>query len=69
MSNKSRRTEPASQPPSGNALALAIHDRNWERAALLLMLGVTQTMSMLPRQTIDDVIALLDSDGGHDGDR
>ena len=68
MSNKSRRTEPASQP-SGNALALAIHQREWERAALLLMLGVTQTMSMLPRQTIDDVIALLELDGGHDGDR
>jgi hypothetical protein len=56
-------------PPAANALAIALADRDWERAALLLMLGVAQVVSTLPRETIDDVLALLELDGGRDGDR
>ena len=61
---------PAVQPPpADNALAIALGDRDWERAALLLMLGVSHTISTLPRDTIDDVLVLLEFDGGDDGDR
>ena len=71
MNRKHRRTvgahgrapSPAkNEAPSseGNALATAIHTNDWERAALLLLLGVSQVARSLPRTTIHDVIDLLE---------
>jgi hypothetical protein len=56
-------------PVSNNALAIALHQSDWERAALLLMLGIVQMACTLPHETIDDVLTLLDGDEERDGDR
>ncbi|MBI5288562.1 MAG: hypothetical protein HY873_06275 [Chloroflexi bacterium] len=50
------------QPASGDALAAAIEHDDWERAALLLLLGVSAVARSLPEGQIDDVLALLDGE-------
>jgi hypothetical protein len=44
------------------ALAAAVRRSEWERVALLLLLGVAMAARKAPPGTIDDVLALL-SDG------
>jgi hypothetical protein len=40
-------------------LRRAIARRDWEMAALLLMLGASRALAALPPGTVDDVLALL----------
>lgn len=56
-------------PPHENALALAIDHNDWERAALLLLLGVSQAVRSLPRATIDDVLDLIEAEEHRDDHR
>jgi len=65
--HRSRRPRPSPsttpQPPpapDADALAIAIERNDWERAALLLMLGVSAVARTLPAGDIDDLLALLD---------
>lgn len=53
------RSKTEAQP---DALAIAIEQEDWERTALLLALGLTTAVRMLPQATIDDVLALLSGD-------
>ncbi len=41
------------------ALAVAIERRDWELAALCLLVGVTQAAEKLPAETVDQLIELL----------
>lgn len=41
------------------ALAVAIDRGDWERAALLLLAGVSAAARRVPAGTVDDVLALL----------
>jgi len=50
------------RPAGGDALAAAIERDDWERAALLLLLGVSVVARSLPEGQIDDVLALLDGE-------
>jgi hypothetical protein len=45
------------------SLAEAIERKNWELAALLLMLGLSRVLSRLPRGTADDLLAMLEDEG------
>src|SRR5262245_53088371 len=46
----------------------AIERREWELAALLLMLGLSRVLARLPAGTAADLLALLEAgDGGADG--
>lgn len=42
-----------------NNLALAIERNEWERAALLLLIGLTRAADRVPRETLDDLLLLL----------
>lgn len=50
---------PVIEAPADDALALAIAAKDWERAALLLVLGMHQAARLLPDATVDDLLALL----------
>jgi hypothetical protein len=41
-------------------LAEAIERRNWELAALLLLLGLSRVLARLPRGTAEDLLAELE---------
>lgn len=60
-----QREEPAPLASSGpDALAIAIEHNDWERAALLLMLGVSMAARSLPEGDIADLLAMLDQEEG-----
>ena len=42
------------------SLTEAIEQRNWELAALLLMLGLSRVLARLPRGTAEDLLAVLE---------
>ncbi len=44
------------------SLTEAIEQRNWELAALLLLLGLSRVLARLPQGTADDLIAELESE-------
>lgn len=46
-----------------SALALAIERDDWERASLLVLLAFSATVRRMPPGTIDDLLALLSTDG------
>lgn len=50
---------PRAAAAEGDALAIAIAAEDWERAALLVALGMRMAARLLPEETIDDVLALL----------
>lgn len=41
-------------------LTEAIERKDWELAALLLLLGLSRTLARLPRGTVDDLLAELE---------
>jgi hypothetical protein len=43
-------------------LAEALEQRNWELAALLLLLGLSRALARLPRGTAEDLLAALEAD-------
>lgn len=47
---------------SPDALAIAIARNDWERAALLLALGLSLAARSLPDETIDDLLALMSNE-------
>lgn len=47
-------------------LAAAIRRKEWERAALLLLIGLMEAARNAPPGTIDDVLTLLSADGGEE---
>jgi hypothetical protein len=51
------------------ALAVAIRRGEWERAALLLLTGVSVAARAMPAGTVDDVLALLSREEGADDAR
>jgi hypothetical protein len=44
------------------SLTEAIEQKNWELAALLLMLGLSRALAWLPRGTAEDLLAELEPD-------
>lgn len=42
-----------------DALALALAARDWERAALLVVLGMTLAIQATPQETIDELLDLF----------
>ena len=44
-------------------LAAAIRRNEWERAALLLLIGLLEAARGVPPDTIDDVLAMLSDEG------
>lgn len=48
-------------------LATAIRRKDWERAALLLLIGLLEAARNAPPGTIDDVLMLLSLDAGGSG--
>ena len=42
------------------SLTEAIEQRNWELAALLLMLGLSRVLARLPQGTAEDLLAVLE---------
>jgi hypothetical protein len=63
MSPRTRRED---RSPDRGTLSVAIRRSDWERASLLLLIGVAETARRLPPGTIDDLLALLDARGGCD---
>lgn len=63
---KGKQQRGVAQPPPAvsqpDALAIAIARNDWERAALLLALGLSLAARSLPDETIDDLLALLERD-------
>jgi hypothetical protein len=59
----SRRTSRA-QP---GAVAIAIKRGDWERASLLLLIGIALAARRLPPGTIDDVLAIITREAPDDG--
>jgi hypothetical protein len=49
---------------SHDALTAAIERNDWERVALLVVLGASMAAQMVPEGTIDDLLAALDAEGG-----
>ena len=45
------------------ALDYAIRTKNWELAALCLVIGALEALEEAPRETIDEMLALLETDG------
>lgn len=45
-------------------LTEAIERKNWELAALLLLLGLNRALARLPRGTAEDLLAELEGDDG-----
>lgn len=43
-------------------LTQAIEQRNWDLAALLLMLGMSRLLARLPQGTAEDLLAVLEDD-------
>jgi len=43
------------------SLAEALERRNWELAALLLLLGLSRALARLPQGSADDLLAELES--------
>ena len=54
---------PAVESSGEDALAIAIQQNDWERAALLLMLGVSMAARSLGEGDIGDLLAALDGEG------
>jgi hypothetical protein len=55
---------------SARPLAAAIRRKEWERAALLLLIGLLEAARDVPPGTIDDVLAMLSrEEGGGDARR
>jgi hypothetical protein len=54
-----RQTRLATSAAEGDVLALALQQNDFERAALLLLLGVSMAARALEATTIDDVLTLL----------
>ncbi|TAK64569.1 MAG: hypothetical protein EPO22_05670 [Dehalococcoidia bacterium] len=50
-------------------LATAIRRKDWERAALLLLIGALEAVRDAPPGTIDDVLMLLSADGDEEPPR
>lgn len=44
-----------------STLAIAIERKEWELAALCLLLGVAEAASRLPPETFDELLALLEA--------
>jgi hypothetical protein len=44
------------------SLAMAIRRKDWERAALLLLVGLLEAARDMPPGTIDDVLTLLSAE-------
>ncbi len=64
---RSRRAQPSRVPRAGapragssDALAAAIQGDDWERAALLLLLGVSALARTLPEGDISDLLAMFE---------
>jgi len=51
---------------SGSAIALAVERADWERVALLVLIGVARAARELPDATVDDVLALLEEEARDD---
>jgi len=60
-----RRARHRTHDGDGDALAAALARADWERAALLLLLGVSMAARMLPEGAIDDVLAVLGAEEEH----
>jgi hypothetical protein len=54
---------PAGESSDEDALAMAIQRNDWERAALLLLLGVSMAARSIGEGDIDDLLAALDGEG------
>jgi hypothetical protein len=50
-------------------LAIAIERRNWPLAALCLLVGLVETASRLPPETLESLLELLEDVGPHDKPR
>ena len=49
-----------------NAVALAVERADWERVALLVLIGVARVARELPGASVDDVLALLEEEARDD---
>ena len=56
---KHRRHQPQTMRAE-DALARAIHRREWERVMLYVFVGIAETLRSEPYATIDDLLALLE---------
>jgi hypothetical protein len=45
-------------------LVEAIERKNWELAALLLLLGLSRALARLPQGSAEDLLAVLEGDDG-----
>lgn len=52
----------AAESPHNDALAVALRQNDWERAALLLLLGVSMAARSLPDGDIDDLLSAIDGE-------
>jgi hypothetical protein len=44
-----------------SALAIAIERKNWELVALALLLGVAEAAALLPAETLEELLSLLEA--------
>jgi hypothetical protein len=51
----------------GGPLAIAIERREWERILLHMFVALAEGLRADPDATIDDLLALLEGEGGADG--